>query len=75
MALSGGANNPLSNDVSISKIELTHCIDCISRTIATCEHCHAFAKGAMDVFENSAAALKECKHTLHGALEEELIAM
>ena len=64
MALSGGANNPLSTDVSISKIELDHCIDCIQRTVATCEHCHSFARGAMDVFENSAAALKECKHTL-----------
>ena len=37
---------------------------CIKRTVGTCQHCHAFAKGAMDVFENSAAALKECKHTL-----------
>ena len=64
MTLSRGANIPLSSDVSISRIELDHCIDCIQRTVATCEHCHAFARGAMYVFENSAAALKECKHTL-----------
>ena len=59
-----GANNPQSTDVTISRVELDHIIDCISRTIAVCEHCHAFAEGAMSVFENSAKALKECKQTL-----------
>ena len=64
LTLANGGGVPLSSDVYISRIELDHCIDCIQRTVATCEHCHAFARGAMDVFENSAAALKECKHTL-----------
>ena len=64
MTLSVGGNVSLSSDVAISKIELEHTIDCIKRTVGTCQHCQVFVKGAMDVYENSAAALKECKHTL-----------
>ena len=56
------------SEVLINKIELDHMIDCIDRTVSTAEHCYAFAKQAMHVFETSAKALKEAKHTFERSL-------
>ena len=48
--------------VHMTKVELDHLIDGIERAVDSCDFCAQYAKQAASVIENTAKALKDCKH-------------